>query len=302
MKYRVVSSGLKLRSNPPSFDDSVVLVEMSFGTVIELIEQSASDWWKVRLEDSDEEGFVFSEYIEPYNEAWEVLENVEVPNSVPIVGASLESKEELYRPIGGSVVPFRDLTNLDSKLESIQKIIATLDVSSSIRHQKINSDTYCNIYAIDYCFFCRVYVPRLRWTDKGISLLAKGEEVPIVLNDTVRPYYSNFLCEWFLQSGRDFGWERILDVDELQRKVNDNGGVGIICAKRIAEGKSGHIVVVVPETGTDKAYRVDGKVIYPLQSQAGEMNYNYYSEIRKDWWNNKEPEKGYSSYVFYYHD
>ena len=60
--------------------------------------------------------------------------------------------------------------------------------------------------------------------------------------------------------------------------------------------------MVVPETETEKAFRVDGKVIYPLQSQAGYDNYNYFSEVRKDWWANPDPEKGYSSSIFYYHD
>jgi hypothetical protein len=34
-------------------------------------------------------------------------------------------------------------------------------------------------------------------------------------------------------------------------KVNENG-VGIICAKRFILNKSGHVVVVVPETETEK--------------------------------------------------
>jgi hypothetical protein len=38
----------------------------------------------------------------------------------------------------------------------------------------------------------------------------------------------------------------------LQTKVNENGGVGIICAKRFILNKSGHVVVVVPETETEK--------------------------------------------------
>jgi hypothetical protein len=52
----------------------------------------------------------------------------------------------------------------------------------------------------------------------------------------------------------------------------------------------------------DKAYRKNGKVIYPLQSQAGAENYNYFSEIRADWWSNNDPESGYASAIFYYHD
>jgi hypothetical protein len=73
---------------------------------------------------------------------------------------------------------------------------------------------------------------------------------------------------------------KIDDVDALQTKVNENGGVGIICAKRFILNKSGH-VVVVPETETEKAFRVNGKVIYPLQSQAGMNNYNYFRKLEE---------------------
>jgi hypothetical protein len=44
----------------------------------------------------------------------------------------------------------------------------------------------------------------------------------------------------------------------LQTKVNENGGVGIICAKRFILNKSGH-VVVVPETETEKHLELMGK-------------------------------------------
>ena len=87
-------------------------------------------------------------------------------------------------------------------------------------------------------------------------------------------------------------------VDEVQQAVNENGGIGIICAKRKKVGLSGHIVPVVPETERKKAHRVDGKVVYPLQSQAGKLNYKYFAKARKDWWNHER----YSSHVFYYHD
>ena len=37
-------------------------------------------------------------------------------------------------------------------------------------------------------------------------------------------------------------------LDEIQHKVNTEGGIGIICAKRRQVGLSGHIVPIVPET------------------------------------------------------
>lgn len=302
MKYRVATPSLNLRDFPPTQENSKILIQIPFRHTVKLIEKTALDWWKVKLLNTEKEGFVFSKDIELVDETKEKSIDIEVPNFELGAKASLDSKEETYKPIGDPSIPYRDLTSLESKLTSIRKIIAALDVSKSFRYQKDTSDTYCNIYTFDYCFFAKVYIPRLRWTDKAIEQLKKGEEVAVVFNDTVKPFYSNYIYDWFLQSGNEFGWERINDVDELQKKVNANGGVGIICAKRFILNKSGHIVVVVPETETDKAFRKDGKVIYPLQSQAGTNNYNYFSEIREDWWDNKDPEKGYAAAIFYYHD
>jgi hypothetical protein len=302
MKYRVATPSLNLRDFPPTQENSKILIQIPFRHTVKLIEKTALDWWKVKLLNTEKEGFVFSKDIELVDETKEKSIDIEVPNFELGAKASLDSKEETYKPIGDPSIPFRDLTSLESKLTSIRNIINALDVSKSFRYQKDASDTYCNIYTFDYCFFAKVYIPRLRWTDKAIEQLKKGEEVAVVFNDTVKPFYSNYIYDWFLQSGNEFGWERFNDVDKLQKKVNANGGVGIICAKRFILNKSGHIVVVVPETETDKAFRKDGKVIYPLQSQAGTNNYNYFSEIREDWWDNKDPEKGYAAAIFYYHD
>jgi hypothetical protein len=56
-------------------------------------------------------------------------------------------------------------------------------------------------------------------------------------------------------------------------------------------------VPIVPETKQKQAYRENGVVVYPLQSQAGKVNYNYFAKKRKDWWNNER----YQRYVVYYH-
>lgn len=302
MKYRVAIPSLNLRDFPSTQDNSKIIIQIPFRHTVKLIEKTAADWWKVKLLNTEKEGFVFSQDIELVDETNQKSMDIEVPNFEPGEKASLGSKEETYKPIGDSSIPFRDLTSVESKLTSIRTIITALNVSKSFRYQKDEMDTYCNIYAFDYCFFAQVYIPRLRWTDKAIEQLEKGNEVALIFGETVRPFYSNYIYDWFLQSGHEFGWERVDDVDKLQNKVNDNGGVGMICAKRFILDKSGHVVMVVPETETDKAFRKDGKVIYPLQSQAGADNYNYFSEIRKDWWNNKDPEKGYASAIFYYHE
>jgi hypothetical protein len=101
-----------------------------------------------------------------------------------------------------------------------------------------------------------------------------------------------------LKWGESYGWQRMTSLTEIQHKVNSEGGVGIICAQRKIEGLSGHIVPIVPETDKKKAFRENDLVVYPLQSQAGKINYNLFAKKRRDWWNNDR----YSSFVLYYHE
>ena len=228
-----------------------------------------------------------------------------VPNSkikkadlLPDPESRLDSMEMKEKPIGDSSIPFRDLTDTASKKESIHRLIDKLDVAVNVRYQKTIEDTYCNVYSYDYCYFCKVYLPTVWWTNEALEKIVQGQEVEAIFEETVDRIYSSAIHDWFLEWGASFGWERMYTVDEIQNKVNANGGIGIICAKRKIKGLSGHIVPVVPETDLHKAYRENGVVVYPLQSQAGKLNYNYFSEVRKDWWNDAL----YSSYVFYYHE
>lgn len=228
-----------------------------------------------------------------------------IPNSsikkadlLPDPASRLDSVEMKEHPIMDSSIPFRDLTNLMSKKESIHRLINKLDVEKNIRYQRTVEDTYCNVYSYDYCYFSKVYLPTVWWTKESIDKIMQGQNVEAVFDKTVERIYSSALTDWFLQWGASFGWERMSTTDEIQNKVNTNGGIGIICAKRKEKGLSGHIVPVVPETDLHKAYRENDIVVYPLQSQAGKLNYNYFSEVRKDWWNDEL----YSSYVFYYHE
>lgn len=216
---------------------------------------------------------------------------------LPDPKSRLDSMEMKEKPLGDLSIPFRDVTNLTSKKDSIAKIIDKLDVANNLRYQKTPEDTYCNVYSYDYCYFSKVYLPTVWWTDESLEKLEQGQDVEAIFNQTVERIYSSAIHDWFLIWGSHYGWERIYSTEEIQNKVNTEGGIGIICAKRKIKGLSGHIVPVVPETETHKAYRENGVVIYPLQSQAGKENYNYFSEVRQDWWNDEL----YSSFVFYYH-
>ncbi|OUL61426.1 hypothetical protein [Flavobacterium sp. AJR] len=233
------------------------------------------------------------------------LEDNPIPNNkiikadlLPNPESRLDSMEMKETPLYDSSIPYRDLTDVASKKESIARLIDKLDVEKNVRYQRTVEDTYCNVYSYDYCYFSKVYLPTVWWTDEALDKILNGQDVEAVFEQTVDRIYSSAIHDWFLQWGASFGWKRMFSVDEIQEKVNTNGGIGMICAKRREKGLSGHIVPVVPETDLHKAYRENDVVVYPLQSQAGKLNYNYFSEVRKDWWNDEL----YSSYVFYYHE
>lgn len=210
----------------------------------------------------------------------------------------LDSMEDKAHPLSDPDIPYRDLTSAETKRASIEKLIDKLDVKHSLRYQRTPEDTYCNVYSYDFCYFAQVYLPTVWWTPEALEKVLAGEDVKPVFEETVDRIYSSAIHDWLSEWGPSFGWKQMTDLDEIQRKVNEEGGVGIICAKRKIKGLSGHIAPIVPETAAKKAYRENGVVIYPLQSQAGKLNYNYFAKARKDWWNHER----YSSHVFFYHD
>jgi hypothetical protein len=217
---------------------------------------------------------------------------------LPHSESRLDSMKMKFNPISDTDIPYRDLTSSDTKRNTLRQLIDKLNVIKNIRYQRTIEDTYCNVYSYDYCFFSKVYLPTIWWTEDSLEKILAGQEVEAIYGETVEPIYSSAIHDWFLQWGASFGWKRMTDLDEIQNKVNNEGGVAIICSKRKKRGLSGHIVPIVPETSIKKAYRENGVVVYPLQSQAGKLNYNYFSKARKDWWNHER----YSSFVIYYHD
>ena len=223
---------------------------------------------------------------------------IKIVHLMPHVDAHLDSMLFRNKPLNDANIPYRDLTNIETKKVSLAKLIEKLNVETSIRYQRTPEDTYCNVYAYDYCLHAKVYLPTIWWTEESLKKIEDGEDVDIIYPVTVDHIYSSAIHDWFKRWGHCFGWVKMMDLDEIQNKINTEGGVGIICAKRKEVGLSGHIVSIVPETATHKAYREDGIVVYPLQSQAGILNFNYFSEERKDWWNDEL----YSSFVVYYHE
>ncbi|ESQ84037.1 hypothetical protein AEAC466_09845 [Asticcacaulis sp. AC466] len=173
----------------------------------------------------------------------------------------------------------------DALKTSIARIIAWLapDLPAHKRYQPTASSTFCNIYAHDFCYLNGVYLPRVWWSQAAIVRLLKGETVTPVYGTSIDEIRANGLFRWLRDFGPDFGWRQTGTVTKLQAEVNQ-GAIGLIVARRTEEGKSGHIVAVVPETETHRATRnAAGEVTNPLQSQAGTVNFSY-GTGRKDWW------------------
>ena len=65
-------------------------------------------------------------------------------------------------------------------------------------------------------------------------------------------------------------------------------GFGSLYVGSWIDGKSGHIVMVVPETDTDQAKRDSaGEVVAPLQSQAGARNVRVGTGA-PNWWKSEQ--------------
>lgn len=155
------------------------------------------------------------------------------------------------------------------------------------RYQPRGGSTFCNIYAHDYCHLAGVYLPRVWWAQDALLRLQRGEPVAPLIGNTINEVRANDLFRWLAAFGLSFGWRRTGTLSKLQTEVNQ-GAVGLIVARRKEDGRSGHIVVVVPETAGLSAKRnAAGDVTAPLQSQAGASNFRY-GKGRSEWWLGQE--------------
>lgn len=187
-------------------------------------------------------------------------------------------------PLSEAKMPTRSGFTPEKRRADIAAIIQWLDCEN-ILHLRYRpaGPTYCNIYAYDFCTLAGAYLPRVWWTSRAIERLRAGEAVEPAYLATVDEMRANALYRWLSDYGADYGWRQTGTLTKLQDVANA-GGLGIICARNNVEGRSGHIVMVVPETTTHKARRdATGAVIAPLQSQAGRKNFRY-GLSRPNWW------------------
>ncbi len=186
-------------------------------------------------------------------------------------------------PLGEPDRPFRS-AGTPAELEAILRY---LDVETSARYQRTDTQTYCNVYACDYCYLAGVYLPRVWWTPRAIADIDAGRMVTAKYADTVAELNANALYAWLRDFGPAFGWSRTDSLEQLQRTANA-GQVSVICAQRSPLNKPGHIALVVPDLPSPQDA--------PLQSQAGRINYQS-SRAPGRWWESQQ----FRAYGFWMH-
>lgn len=187
--------------------------------------------------------------------------------------------------IGEAGKPDKPSTHPSGKALGIVRIIDWLDVGnpSHLRWVRSGKKTFCNIYVYDVCDTAGAYIPRVWWTSKAISDLRAGKTVTAKYGDTVHEMRANYIFNWLVEYGADFGWKRLFDPDVLQSEAN-SGRIAIICAQRNDMEAAGHIQVIAAENGAHTAKRsAAGKVTQPLQSNAGDDNFTY-GFLGPNWW------------------
>lgn len=293
-RVKVTSSPLNLRTEPkipPPNSPSNRIAGLPNGHLVSLISGSPGDKFfevETSLNGANLRGFAASEFLEkvPANSRSIPVtvplasqpQNGIVAVSMPRKAGTITKRTELANAfsLNEPGQPSRSESSDTSVLrEALIKIINWLDVTeiSHKRYKPGGGKTFCNIYAHDFCHLAGIYLPRVWWTQKAIEKLARNEMVEPLLGSTIEEIRANSLFGWLRDFGERFGWRQTGELTKLQNAPN-LGGVGVIVAKRVDEGRSGHITIVVPELDNVMAKRDgNGEVIAPLQSQAGESNF-----------------------------
>jgi hypothetical protein len=298
----VNETALRLRSEPrivKSDPNSNVIARLPDSQLVHLISGKRSDEFlevETSLNGAYFRGFAASKHLIPVKKATAV----EVVTPAPVDATPRVPEVHMPRKSGSVTVrtqpagahslnekdqPGREGQTAAERVTDLAEIINWLAVDkvSHKRYQPTSTATFCNIYTHDYCSLAGVYLPRVWWLPGALLRLGKGEKVEPQYEKTIDEMRANDLFRWFRDFGPDFGWRQTGTLTKIQDAAN-LGGIGIIVARRKIEGRSGHIVAVVPETEDERARRDSGgNVIAPLQSQAGSRNFRYGTGT-VDWW------------------
>jgi hypothetical protein len=303
-KIKVASEPLNLRGEPkiprPNPRSNVKVTLPNGHLVSWLAGKPASEWFEVEtnINGAYFKGFVASKFLELVKD-----NTVTIPLSLPAIENPTTGAVAVYMPRKAGTItkrsepanasslnepgqPLRSLTAEPLVLKAeLVKIADWLNVEKTAhkRYQPGNGSTFCNVYAHDFCYLAGAYFPRVWWTQSAIIKLTAGETVTPLLGNTIEEIRANNLLRWLKDFGESFGWRQTGDITKLQNAANI-GGVSLIIARRIEEGKSGHVTIVLPENINASARRDNnGNVTAPLQSQAGSVNFKM-STGKAGWW------------------
>jgi hypothetical protein len=284
-KFTVTATQLNLRRAPAVASNNIIAA-LPQGQPVEDLDRANNPWWRIRtiFHNTVLEGFVHSQHLEPAASSppADTATGITAVHLGEHANAKLGSTGGRAFALGDPTKPRRGAATPGD----LATIISYLDVERSSRYQPTSSSTFCNIYAYDYCYLGKTYLPRVWWTGSALEQLSRGQAVEVRYAVTVHELNANSLFDWLNDHGARFGWRRLFDLDALQSHAN-SGGVAVICAKRRELNRSGHIAAVVPETATQQAVRSSGAVVRPLQSQAGASNHRYTNGPRA-WWQGAE--------------
>lgn len=284
-RFRVLPLGLNLRREPIVAAHTKMAVLHAGQQVQRLAGDSTAYWWQISAEvgGTSLTGWVASDYLEPVQaspsapDSFTALRAVHLSEG-PQTTRAVDGRRAF--PLGEPGIPRRNATTHAGKVEDLGRIIQALDVENSARYLPDGGTTYCNIYAYDYCYLARVYLPRVWWKASAIADLVRGREVQPRYGETLQELNANALTDWLEEFGPAFGWARVFEAAELQDAANQ-GHVCVIAAQRTDLNRSGHICAAVPETSQEKALTSSGVLTRPLQSQAGRDNFQYGTP---HWW------------------
>ena len=293
---------LRLRSEPKIDKNNPtanVIARLPDGHIVQAVSNKQTDGFlevETSLLGAHFRGFASAQFLKAARDVDEVpvLHPAPAPPTSGIVAVTMPRKPgTVTKRVGIATAhslnepdqPGRKGTTPDELRAELAAIIEYLGVDKPAhkRYKPITNATFCNIYAHDYCHLAGVYLPRVWWTAGAIERLAQGQNVPILLGNTIEEQRANDLFRWLRDFGLRFGWRQTGSLTSMQLEVNQ-GAIGVIVARRKNDGLSGHIAVVVPETDDDSAKRnAAGEVTAPLQSQAGRNNFKY-GTGGTNWW------------------
>ncbi len=266
------------------------------GTEVTLEDGSHPKYWLISgtLNGTAFKGYVSKEWLKPKAEiSFPVASKVGPVHWRENNAAVTRAAPAGASPLGESGYP----RFANGSADGLNAAIKWLQVETSRRYRPGAGKTYCNIYAYDVAYAAGVYLPRVWWTQKALLALQAGQAVAAKYGDTVREMNANMLHDWLQDWGPAFGWRRTFSFTDMQEAAN-KGRIAMICAKRKDLSRSGHIVVIPPETAGVKAVRdAAGKVVRPLNSQAGSVNFQRKAPAGA-WWAGSQ----FSSFVLFVND